>query len=80
MKTTISLPDDLAEKFDKVAAANGMNRSEFYQKAGANFAEALDEDNQVAAINEAIAAVGQPEATWVGASMRHLIETGNWEW
>jgi metal-responsive CopG/Arc/MetJ family transcriptional regulator len=42
MKTAISVPDNDFERFERVAARNGMNRSEFFRLAGQRLADELE--------------------------------------
>ncbi|MBN8882716.1 ribbon-helix-helix CopG family protein [Salana multivorans] len=42
MKVAISLPLDLLEHFDSVAARAGLNRSEFFRAAGVRLAADLE--------------------------------------
>ncbi|GAA2224929.1 ribbon-helix-helix protein, CopG family [Herbiconiux moechotypicola] len=61
MKTAISLSDGDFERFDRVAARNGMNRSEFFRVAASRFADDLEGDKQLTALaNAAIERAGQP--------------------
>ena len=60
MKTAISLPDDAAERFDRVADKHGMSRSEFYRRAAERYADELTDARLTEQLNEAIEAVGQP--------------------
>lgn len=60
MKTAISLPDDAAERFDRVADQHGMSRSEFYRRAAERYADELTDVDLTAQIDGAIDAVGQP--------------------
>ncbi|KXP15153.1 ribbon-helix-helix protein, CopG family [Tsukamurella pseudospumae] len=60
MKTAISLPDDAAERFDRVADKHGMSRSEFYRRAAERYADELADARLTEQLNEAIEAVGQP--------------------
>ena len=82
VRTTIFLPDDLHIKFDATAAANGMNRSEFFQRAGERYVRDLSDNGRVDAINaaaDATAAAGN--ASGFGAeAARRLIDSGSWEW
>jgi len=42
MKTAISVPDNDFERFERVAAQNGMNRSQFYREAAIRYADLLE--------------------------------------
>ncbi|BBY97051.1 CopG family ribbon-helix-helix protein [Mycolicibacterium fallax] len=72
MKTAISLPDDAAERFDRIAQRHGMTRSEFYRRAAEQYADELADADLTAQINDAIEAVGQP-----GGSSTELRRTAN---
>lgn len=61
MKTAISVPDGDFERFERIAARHGMNRSEFYRLAGQRLANELEGESELTAIaNAVIARVGQP--------------------
>lgn len=61
MKTAISVPDGDFERFERIAARHGMNRSEFFRLAGQRFANELEGESELTAIaNAVIARVGQP--------------------
>ena len=63
MKTAISIPDGDFERFERIAARHGMNRSEFYRRAGRRLADELEGAAELTAQAEAvIARVGQPSA------------------
>ena len=60
MKTAISLPDNAAERFDRIAQRHGMTRSEFYRRAAEHYVVELTGADLTAQIDDAIEAVGQP--------------------
>ena len=60
MKTAISLPDQAALRFDRIAQQYGMSRSEFYRRAAEHYADTLADADLTAQIDDAIEAVGQP--------------------
>ena len=61
MKTAISVPDADFERFERIAARHGMNRSEFYRRAGERLADELEGSSELTAIaNAVIARAGQP--------------------
>ncbi len=63
MKTAISIPDRDFERFERIAARHGMNRSEFYRRAGRRLADELEGEAELTALaNAVIARVGQPAA------------------
>lgn len=60
MKTAISLPDQAADRFDRIAQRHGMTRSEFYRRAAERYADELADADLTGQIDDAIEAVGQP--------------------
>ncbi|WP_425844411.1 ribbon-helix-helix protein, CopG family [Agrococcus sp. TSP3-2-1] len=63
MKTAISIPDADFERFERIAARHGMNRSEFYRRAGRRLADELEGEAELTAMADAVVArVGQPSA------------------
>jgi len=61
VKTAISIPDDDLARLDRVAAQHGMNRSEFFRRAGRRLADELEGGSQLTGLADAaIAAAGQP--------------------
>lgn len=59
MKTAISVPDGDFERFERVAARHGMNRSEFYRLAGERLTEELEGTSELTAIADAVIAKSQ---------------------
>jgi len=80
MKTAISLPDEDFERFEAIAARNGMSRSEFYRRAAARFAEELDETSRLTAIADAaIDRAGQPvDEVFLQAVQRTWEKEAEW--
>ena len=80
-RRTIYLPDPLAERCDRVAKANGLNASEFHQRAATKFADELeDSDAKISAqINAVIDEIGTQPPMNLGIATA-LIESGGWEW
>lgn len=61
MKTAISMSDGDYERFERIAARHGMNRSEFYRLAAGKLADELEGDKELTALaNSVIERVGQP--------------------
>ncbi|MFV0433242.1 MAG: ribbon-helix-helix protein, CopG family [Leucobacter sp.] len=61
MKTAISIPDEDFERFERLAARQGMNRSEFYRTAAIRFADLLEEGSMLTAVADAVLEqTGQP--------------------
>lgn len=81
MKTAISVPDDDFERFERIAARNGMSRSEFYRRAGAKLADELEGTSELTAIAEdALARAGQPSGDGLLLTeSQRIIQSGS-EW
>jgi len=79
MKTAISLPDGDFERFDKVAAQNGMTRSAFYRRAALKLADELEGGGELTRLaNSAIAEAGQPAADSVFVEeMTRVVSAGD---
>lgn len=74
MRTAISLPDVDFDRFERVAARNGMNRSEFYRLAADKLARELEGEAELTALaNAVIARAGQPAGD--GAFLREAEQT-----
>ena len=81
MKTAISIPDRDFERFERVAARHGMNRSEFFRRAGRRLVEELEGEAELTALADAvIARVGQPAADgrFVDEAERIMLEETQW--
>lgn len=81
MKTAISVPDGDFERFERIAARHGMNRSEFYRLAGQKLADELEGEAELTAMaNAAIARAGQPhgDAVFLNESQRLMRENAEW--
>jgi metal-responsive CopG/Arc/MetJ family transcriptional regulator len=81
MKTAISIPDGDFERFERVAARHGMNRSEFFRRAGRRFVEELEGEAELTALaNAVIERVGQPAADspFLPESERNMLEATEW--
>lgn len=77
MKTAISVPDndfERFERFERVAARHGMNRSEFYRVAARRLADELEGESDLTAVaNSVLARAGQPsgDELFLQESQRH---------
>jgi len=81
MKTAISLPDRDFERFERVAARHGMNRSEFYRLAGEKLAAELEGEAELTTLaNATIARAGQPagDDAFLRQSERTILEGTEW--
>lgn len=81
MKTAISLPAGDFERFERVAARHGMNRSEFYRQAGRRLADELEGTSELTRLaNAAISRAGQPadDGAFLQGSERAMLEQTEW--
>lgn len=80
VKTAISVPDAEFERFERVAARHGMNRSEFYRRAGARLADELEGGSELTALADAALGRGDqtPGREFVAESERLLLENLEW--
>jgi hypothetical protein len=80
MKTAISIPNDEFDRFERVAARHGLNRSEFYRLAGNRLVEELEGETELTALaNSVIARVGQPaDSAFLDESQRIVSEGSDW--
>lgn len=81
MKTAISIPDRDFEHFERVAERHGMNRSEFFRRAGRRLVEELEDESELTALaNSVIARFGQPAADslFLHESQRTILEGTDW--
>jgi Ribbon-helix-helix domain len=79
MKVAVSVPDELFERADDLAARLGINRSQLYAKAIEEFLNAQGEDPVTGRLNELADQLDTGSVAGVGAG-RRLIEQGAWEW
>lgn len=81
MKTAISVPDGDFERFERIAARHGMNRSEFYQLAGQRLANELEGESELTAIaNAVIARVGQPSGDGIFLHESEQVNRDRVQW
>ncbi|AYG03690.1 ribbon-helix-helix protein, CopG family [Gryllotalpicola protaetiae] len=79
MKTAISVPDDDFQRFERIAARNGMSRSEFYRRAGAKLADELEGASRLTAIADSVLTrVGRAsDADLFLSEAQRVIESGS---
>lgn len=81
MKTAISVPNGDFERFERVAARFGMNRSEFFRVAAQRFADQLEGASELTAIaNAVLARSGQPAGDGFFIRESERLITENIEW
>ncbi|WP_219417596.1 ribbon-helix-helix domain-containing protein [Pseudonocardia nigra] len=77
MKIAVSVPDELYERADELAARLGVSRSHVYAQALEAFLQEHGEDPVTAKLDELAAQQGGPVDAAAG---RRLIDAGHWEW
>jgi metal-responsive CopG/Arc/MetJ family transcriptional regulator len=81
VKTAISIPDGDFQRFERIAARHGMNRSEFYRRAGRKLADELEDEAELTALADSvIARVGRPAdgSPILRESERVIRESTDW--
>jgi hypothetical protein len=81
MKTAISIPAAEFERIERIAARHGMNRSEFFRRAGRLLADELEGESELTALaNAAIARAGQPsgDGAFLRENERALVAGTDW--
>lgn len=74
MKTAISVPDETFERVERLAKRLGVSRSEFFARAAAYWADALESSDLTAAINSAIDAGGDDDTELVREAARRAFD------
>ncbi len=81
MKTAISLPDSDFERFDKIAAQHGLNRSAFFRLAGQRLADELEGTRDLTRLaDSALAEAGQPSGDGVFVRESSRVVAAGTEW
>jgi metal-responsive CopG/Arc/MetJ family transcriptional regulator len=81
MKTAISVSDSEFQRFERLAARHGMNRSEFYRLAATKLADELEGEKELTAIaNAVIERAGQPagDGAFLREAQRVQLEGTEW--
>lgn len=78
MKTAISLPDEVFEEAEELAARLKKSRSELYREALAEYIARHDPDAVTAAMNRVIDAVGPTSDPFGPAAARRALRRSEW--
>jgi metal-responsive CopG/Arc/MetJ family transcriptional regulator len=78
MKTAISLPDDLFEEADALAAKLGRSRSSLYARAVREYVARHSADSVTDAIDAVIADVGTDVDAFTKEAARRVLERVEW--
>lgn len=78
MKTAVSIPDDLFQRADEVAADLGKSRSQLYQEALAEYLQRREPRSVTASYDAVIADVGREIDPWLAEAGRQALERNEW--
>jgi metal-responsive CopG/Arc/MetJ family transcriptional regulator len=80
MKTAISVPDETFDEAERLAAALGISRSEFFTTAARHYIRELEAQSLTARIDAALALAGSDESAQaaVRAGRRTLADGDDW--
>jgi metal-responsive CopG/Arc/MetJ family transcriptional regulator len=77
MKVAVSLPDELFDDGEAAAERLGLNRSQLYARALAEYLAARSIDQVTARLDELADEMPSGDGPAAG---RRLIDAGSWEW
>jgi predicted transcriptional regulator len=80
MKTAVSIPDELFQRADRLAADTGRSRSQLYAEALAAFLAETNGEPITAALNRVYGERAADDGEVGLRAGRALIEGGEWEW
>ena len=78
MKTAVSLPDELFERAEELAARLGKSRSQVYREALAEYLFRREPQAVTAALDAVVADVGPEPDRWLGEAGRRGLERSEW--
>lgn len=78
MKTAVSIPDELFQRADEVAADLGKSRSQLYQDALAEYLQRRDPQAITAALDRVLNEVGREIDPFVAEAGRRMLERSEW--
>ena len=78
MKTTISIPAELASRADEYAHRHGTSRSELYRAAIAEYLARRDEQAITLALDAVVDATSDEDAAWIDATTRATFARSEW--
>lgn len=73
MKTAISVPDDVFEESERLAARTGKSRSQLYTEAMREYLVRNDPDSVTEKINEVVDSLSPTEDRFVAETTRHVL-------
>jgi metal-responsive CopG/Arc/MetJ family transcriptional regulator len=78
MKTAVSIPDDVFKSAERLARRLKTSRSEVYSRALSEFVSRHSQDEVTAAMDAALAEIGDDRDPFVSAAARRILERTEW--
>jgi predicted transcriptional regulator len=78
MKTAVSIPDEVFEQAEELAARSKRSRSDIYARALAVYLARHAPDRVTDAMNRVLDDVDQPPDKFVARAARRSLERGEW--
>lgn len=78
MKTAVSIPDELFQRADELAARLGKSRSQVYREALAEYLLRRDPQAITAALDELAGELGERPDPWLVQASRRALERSEW--
>lgn len=80
VKVAVSIPDDVYVEADRLAARQGLNRSQLYARALQRYLIEDTGDELTRRIDEVLGGDLEAGGDLAPVATTDLIETGSWEW
>lgn len=78
MKTAVSIPDELFQRADELAARLGKSRSQVYREALAEYLLRRDPQAITAALDELAGELAEGPDPWLVQASRQALERSKW--
>jgi predicted transcriptional regulator len=78
MKIAVSIPDDVFEEAEQLARRTKRSRSEVYSRALAEYVARHTPDRVTAAMDRALAELGEPADRFVQVASRRVLTRSDW--
>jgi predicted transcriptional regulator len=78
MKTAVSIPDEVFEDAERLAARLQTSRSQLYARALAEFVARHDDDRVTVLMDQAIREVGREGSAFLDAAARQAVQRSEW--
>jgi predicted transcriptional regulator len=78
MKTAVSIPDDLFERAEQIAARSGKSRSQVYREALAEYLSRRDPRSVTSALDDLADALDPRPDAWSSEAARRTLARSEW--